>query len=213
MTTTISPTSPTPEAPAAGQTARLRAADLARCARHPSWPGGIGADPAGRRVRVHRPVRALAVRRSSSPARRMPCPATAAGLLGTDALGRDVFARLLDGGWSLLLLAAISTVSAVLLGAVAGVMAAYRGRRTETGDHALGRRHAGHPAAGVRFADRQRDRRQGVAAGPRGDAVPGTAGGPRDVRRLTGHLRTRFRQSRRAVGCGAAHRDPAPRHA
>jgi peptide/nickel transport system permease protein len=58
-------------------------------------------------------------------------PGNGGGLLGTDALGRDVFARLLDGGWSLLLLATISTVAAVLLGAVAGVTAAYRGRRTE----------------------------------------------------------------------------------
>ena len=58
-------------------------------------------------------------------------PGNGAGLLGTDALGRDVFARLLDGGWSLLLLATISTVAAVLVGTVAGVVAAYRGRRTE----------------------------------------------------------------------------------
>jgi peptide/nickel transport system permease protein len=58
-------------------------------------------------------------------------PGNGGGLLGTDALGRDVFARLLGGGWSLLLLATISTVAAVLLGTVAGVAAAYRGRRTE----------------------------------------------------------------------------------
>lgn len=53
-------------------------------------------------------------------------------VLGTDALGRDVLARVLHGGWTLLLLAAISTALAVLLGAVAGVVAAYRGRVTET---------------------------------------------------------------------------------
>jgi peptide/nickel transport system permease protein len=52
--------------------------------------------------------------------------------LGTDALGRDVLSRVLHGGWALLLLAAIATVLAVLLGAVAGVVAAYRGRMTET---------------------------------------------------------------------------------
>jgi peptide/nickel transport system permease protein len=62
---------------------------------------------------------------------RSPVEFSGAGLLGTDALGRDVFARLLDGGWSLLLLATISTVAAVLVGTVAGVVAAYRGRRTE----------------------------------------------------------------------------------
>jgi peptide/nickel transport system permease protein len=59
-------------------------------------------------------------------------PGNGNGVLGTDALGRDVLARLLHGGWSLLLLAAISTVLAVMLGAIAGVVAAYRGRMTET---------------------------------------------------------------------------------
>ena len=59
-------------------------------------------------------------------------PGDGNGVLGTDALGRDVLARVLQGGWSLLLLAAIATVLAVLLGAIAGVVAAYRGRMTET---------------------------------------------------------------------------------
>jgi peptide/nickel transport system permease protein len=58
-------------------------------------------------------------------------PGGEAGLLGTDALGRDVLARLLNGGSSLLLLAGISTVMAVLLGTIAGVAAAYLGRATE----------------------------------------------------------------------------------
>lgn len=58
-------------------------------------------------------------------------PGNGAGVLGTDALGRDVLARVLDGGWALLLLATVSTACAVLLGAVAGVMAAYRGHLTE----------------------------------------------------------------------------------
>lgn len=58
-------------------------------------------------------------------------PGNGGGILGTDALGRDVLARLLDGGWALLLLAAISTALAVFLGAVVGVVAAYRGGWTE----------------------------------------------------------------------------------
>jgi peptide/nickel transport system permease protein len=58
-------------------------------------------------------------------------PGNGNGLLGSDALGRDVLSRVLHGGWSLLLLAATSTVLAVLLGAVAGVVAAYRGRLAE----------------------------------------------------------------------------------
>lgn len=58
-------------------------------------------------------------------------PGNGNGILGTDALGRDVLARVLDGGWSLLTLATISTVLAVILGAIAGVVAAYRGRFAE----------------------------------------------------------------------------------
>jgi peptide/nickel transport system permease protein len=57
-------------------------------------------------------------------------PGNGNGLLGSDALGRDVVARLLYGGWQLLLLAAISTVLAVLIGSVAGVVSAYRQGRT-----------------------------------------------------------------------------------
>jgi peptide/nickel transport system permease protein len=54
-------------------------------------------------------------------------PAVAgAGLLGTDVLGRSVAARVLHGGYGLMLLALASTTLAVLLGAVIGVTAAYR---------------------------------------------------------------------------------------
>jgi len=49
------------------------------------------------------------------------------GLFGSDDLGRDVLARVLHGGRRLLLLALASTVLAIGLGAVAGVVAAYRG--------------------------------------------------------------------------------------
>ena len=49
-----------------------------------------------------------------------------AGLLGTDVLGRSVLARLLHGGHSLILLALASTVLAVGLGSILGVVAAYR---------------------------------------------------------------------------------------
>ena len=56
---------------------------------------------------------------------------TGQGALGGDALGRDVLARVLHGGWLLLLLAAIATVLAVGVGAFAGVVAAYRRGRTD----------------------------------------------------------------------------------
>ena len=50
-------------------------------------------------------------------------------LLGSDQLGRDVLSRVLAGGWELLLMALASTAFGVLVGAAAGVSAAYlRGR-------------------------------------------------------------------------------------
>lgn len=49
-----------------------------------------------------------------------------AGPLGTDVLGRSVTARVLHGGWYLMLLAFAATVIGVGSGAVIGVVAAYR---------------------------------------------------------------------------------------
>jgi len=48
------------------------------------------------------------------------------GLLGSDALGRDVFARVLSGGWRILLLAVAATALAISAGTTIGVVAAYR---------------------------------------------------------------------------------------
>jgi peptide/nickel transport system permease protein len=49
--------------------------------------------------------------------------------LGSDFLGRDVLSRVLDGGWTLLAMAALATVLGVVAGAAAGISAAYlRGR-------------------------------------------------------------------------------------
>lgn len=56
-------------------------------------------------------------------------PASAAYWLGTDDIGRSVLARLLDGGWVLLVMALAATVLGVGLGTVIGMTAAYvRGR-------------------------------------------------------------------------------------
>ena len=50
-------------------------------------------------------------------------------LFGSDQLGRDVLSRVLAGGWELLLMALAATAFGVLIGAAAGVSAAYlRGR-------------------------------------------------------------------------------------
>jgi peptide/nickel transport system permease protein len=53
--------------------------------------------------------------------------ASAAALLGGDTLGRDVLTRTLDGGWKLLLMAAVATALGVAVGALIGVVAAYSG--------------------------------------------------------------------------------------
>lgn len=46
-------------------------------------------------------------------------------LLGGDSLGRDVLSRVLDGGWVLLIMAALATAFGVIVGAAAGISAAY----------------------------------------------------------------------------------------
>ncbi len=46
--------------------------------------------------------------------------------LGGDNLGRDVWSRLLAGGWQLILMAAAATAIGVVLGATAGIYAGYR---------------------------------------------------------------------------------------
>lgn len=48
------------------------------------------------------------------------------GLLGSDGLGRDVWSRLLHGGWFLLWLAAVATFLGVAVGAALGIISAYR---------------------------------------------------------------------------------------
>jgi peptide/nickel transport system permease protein len=51
--------------------------------------------------------------------------------LGSDFLGRDVLSRVLNGGWELLLMAAAATALGIIVGASAGVSAAYRRGRTD----------------------------------------------------------------------------------
>jgi peptide/nickel transport system permease protein len=51
---------------------------------------------------------------------------SASHLLGGDNLGRDVFSRVLAGGWRLVIMAAIATIIGVGLGALAGIYAGYR---------------------------------------------------------------------------------------
>lgn len=48
------------------------------------------------------------------------------GVFGTDNLGRDVLSRFLEGGWRLLMYSALATVLGVGLGAVLGMLAAFR---------------------------------------------------------------------------------------
>ena len=53
--------------------------------------------------------------------------ASSVAWLGGDILGRDVLSRTLDGGWELLVMAAIATALGVAVGAALGIMAAYYG--------------------------------------------------------------------------------------
>lgn len=52
-------------------------------------------------------------------------------ILGGDVLGRDVLSRLLDGGWVLLVMAVCATALGIVVGAAAGVTAAYVGGRAD----------------------------------------------------------------------------------
>jgi peptide/nickel transport system permease protein len=51
--------------------------------------------------------------------------------LGSDFLGRDVLSRVLNGGWALLLMAALATAFGIVTGAAAGISAAYRRGRSD----------------------------------------------------------------------------------
>lgn len=51
--------------------------------------------------------------------------------LGTDLLGRDVFSQVLNGGRLLLIMALVSTILGVAVGAFLGLMAGYLGGRTD----------------------------------------------------------------------------------
>jgi peptide/nickel transport system permease protein len=51
--------------------------------------------------------------------------------LGSDFLGRDVLARVLNGGWTLLIMAAAATALGIVIGTAAGVSAAYRRGRAD----------------------------------------------------------------------------------
>jgi peptide/nickel transport system permease protein len=59
-------------------------------------------------------------------------PGHLTGPLGGDAIGRDVLARVLHGGWHLMLVALAATILAVAVGTAAGVVAAYRGGRVDS---------------------------------------------------------------------------------
>src|SRR6185503_4938504 len=56
---------------------------------------------------------------------------SSAAPLGTDNLGRDVLSRFLNGGRSVLGLAALATAIAILLGVSVGLIAAYSGGRLD----------------------------------------------------------------------------------
>lgn len=52
-------------------------------------------------------------------------PPSGQDLLGGDIIGRDVLSRVLDGGWVLLIMAVCATALGIIVGAAAGISAAY----------------------------------------------------------------------------------------
>jgi peptide/nickel transport system permease protein len=98
---------------------------LGRAVRTPR--GATGLAIAGCVIGVAAIGPALAPYSSSEFVTRPFARASAAALLGGDTLGRDVLSRTLDGGWELLLMAAVATALGVAVGALIGVVAAYSG--------------------------------------------------------------------------------------
>ena len=60
-----------------------------------------------------------------------PLPPSSDALLGTDHLGRDVWARLANGAGTSLWIATVATALALALGLAVGLVAGYRGGRTD----------------------------------------------------------------------------------
>jgi peptide/nickel transport system permease protein len=98
---------------------------LNRAVRTPRGAAGLGI--AGCVILVAAIGPALAPYSSSEFVTRPFARASAVAILGGDTLGRDVLSRTLDGGWELLLMAAVATALGVAVGALIGVVAAYSG--------------------------------------------------------------------------------------
>jgi peptide/nickel transport system permease protein len=98
---------------------------LGRAVRTPR--GAVGLGIAGCVILVAVIGPALAPYSSSEFVTKPFARASAVALLGGDTLGRDVLSRTLDGGWELLLMAAVATALGVVVGALIGVVAAYSG--------------------------------------------------------------------------------------
>ncbi len=123
MTSVLVPDSPSP-APAAVRTRRRRGSStLARAAR--TRRGAIGLALVGIVVAIAVIGPFVA---PYSPTAFVTSPFAAPSgstLLGGDVLGRDVLSRVLAGGWLLLVMASAATVFGVVVGAAAGISAAY----------------------------------------------------------------------------------------
>lgn len=131
------------------------------------------------------------------------------GVFGTDNLGRDVLSRFLEGGWRLLLYSALATVLGVGIGAVLGMLAAFRRGWLDAVIMRSGTCCWPSRSSCSRcWPSRCWDRR--VGAGARHRHHPRAARGPRDPlrhrRRGGGGLRARLADVR-----GAAVEDPGPR--
>ena len=101
---------------------------LARTARHPGAIAGLLLLGVVLVPALAAPLLPLPDPTLTEPARRMLPSGTPGHLLGTDALGRDLLARLVWGARSSLVVGVLATLAAALIGSLIGIAAGFFGR-------------------------------------------------------------------------------------
>ncbi len=87
-------------------------------------------------IATHGPIDVISQMRNEVPGSPLPAPAEgqyAYYLLGGDNLGRDVFSRVIYGGFEVLKIAPLATLFAFMVGVTLGLPAGYYGGRLDTG--------------------------------------------------------------------------------
>ena len=135
-----------------------------------------------------------------------------AHVLGTDVAGRDIWARLLYGGRTSIIVGFGAVGLYLIIGTLLGMLAGFYGGAARPGDHALHGHDPGHPAAAPDHRVRVRRGAQ-HRLGDRGHRAARLAGDlPARARPAPGAARVGVHH-RRPRGRRAGPRDPAPAHA